>query len=226
MVLQLATSLGVPLRQVNAMLRAAGHEPVYDESDDALPGVGGRRAGAAEGPPRAVPARRRRSHLPGARPEPGARRAARRDPRATDAAIEPGARRPAGLNLARLTFDPDGAQPHLVNFDEVGRAAAVAHPARGARRPRRRRDARPARRAAGDADRRPRLAPRRPGWCRRTRPWCCTSARGGLDLRFLTMITAFQAPQNVAVEHLRIETWFPYDEATAEACRLLGGGAV
>ena len=37
MVLQLSTSLGVPLRQVNAMLRAAGHEPVYDESDDALP---------------------------------------------------------------------------------------------------------------------------------------------------------------------------------------------
>ena len=36
MVLQLATSLGVPLRQVNAMLRAAGHEPVYDESDDAV----------------------------------------------------------------------------------------------------------------------------------------------------------------------------------------------
>ena len=27
----------VPLRQVNAMLRAAGHDPLYDESDDALP---------------------------------------------------------------------------------------------------------------------------------------------------------------------------------------------
>ena len=37
MVLRLATTLGVPLRQVNAMLRSAGHEPVYDESDDALP---------------------------------------------------------------------------------------------------------------------------------------------------------------------------------------------
>ena len=45
----------------------------------------------------------------------------------------------------------------------------------------------------------------------------------GLDLRFLTMITAFQAPQNVAVEHLRIETWFPYDDATAEACAALAG---
>ena len=45
--------------------------------------------------------------------------------------------------------------------------------------------------------------------------------RDGLDLRFLTMVTAFQAPQNVAVEHLRIETWFPYDDATAARCREL-----
>ena len=37
------------------------------------------------------------------------------------------------------------------------------------------------------------------------------------------MITAFQAPQNVAVEQLRIETWFPYDAATTEACRALSG---
>ena len=40
-----------------------------------------------------------------------------------------------------------------------------------------------------------------------------------LELRFLTMITAFQTPQNVAVEHLRIEAWFPYDGATADAWR-------
>ena len=45
--------------------------------------------------------------------------------------------------------------------------------------------------------------------------------RDGLDLRFLTTVTAFQAPQNVAVEHLRIEQWFPYDEATAAACRAM-----
>lgn len=46
---------------------------------------------------------------------------------------------------------------------------------------------------------------------------------GDLDFRFLTMITAFQAPQNVAVEHLRIETWFPYDTTTADACRAVAG---
>ena len=45
--------------------------------------------------------------------------------------------------------------------------------------------------------------------------------RDDLELRFLTMVTAFQAPQNIAVEHLRIETWFPYDDATADACHRL-----
>ena len=46
----------------------------------------------------------------------------------------------------------------------------------------------------------------------------------GIDLRFLTMITVFQAPQNVAVEHLRIETRFPYDDATRAICREFAGG--
>ncbi|MEM6927059.1 MAG: helix-turn-helix transcriptional regulator, partial [Myxococcota bacterium] len=37
MVLRLASTLGVPLRHVNAMLEAAGHEAVYEDSGDELP---------------------------------------------------------------------------------------------------------------------------------------------------------------------------------------------
>ena len=37
MVLRLGSTLGVPLRQVNSMLVAAGHDPVFDESTDAIP---------------------------------------------------------------------------------------------------------------------------------------------------------------------------------------------
>ena len=37
MVLLLGSALGVPLRQVNVMMVAAGHEPVYDETPDELP---------------------------------------------------------------------------------------------------------------------------------------------------------------------------------------------
>ena len=40
----------------------------------------------------------------------------------------------------------------------------------------------------------------------------------GHDLRFVTMVTAFQAPQAVLLDELRIETWFPADPATAAAC--------
>lgn len=123
MVLQLATTLGVPLRQVNVMLRAAGHEPHYDESDGALP------AGVLDALSllknhhepfplivvdrtyRVRDLNRAASVLLGmilGVPEP--------DPQGDPIQVEA-----LDLNLARLTFDPDGAQPLLVNFDEVGR---------------------------------------------------------------------------------------------------------
>jgi hypothetical protein len=35
------------------------------------------------------------------------------------------------------------------------------------------------------------------------------------------MVTALQAPQTVMLDELRIETWFPSDAATADACRAL-----
>ncbi len=38
---------------------------------------------------------------------------------------------------------------------------------------------------------------------------------------FLTTITTFNAPSNVTLDELRIESWFPLDEATAAACRML-----
>jgi hypothetical protein len=45
--------------------------------------------------------------------------------------------------------------------------------------------------------------------------------RDGLELAFLTAITSFSAPQNVTLEELRIESYFPLDEATAAACKAL-----
>lgn len=40
---------------------------------------------------------------------------------------------------------------------------------------------------------------------------------------FLTTITAFQAPQNVALQELQIESYFPLDEQTAQLCKRLAG---
>jgi transcriptional regulator with XRE-family HTH domain len=45
--------------------------------------------------------------------------------------------------------------------------------------------------------------------------------RPGLELAFLTTITVFSAPQNVTVDELRIESYFPLDEATRRACAAL-----
>ena len=42
-------------------------------------------------------------------------------------------------------------------------------------------------------------------------------------LGFLTTITAFSAPQDVTLEELRIESYYPLDDATARMCELLSG---
>ena len=42
---------------------------------------------------------------------------------------------------------------------------------------------------------------------------------GDISLRFLTTITEFNAPQNVTLEELRIESYFPLDDQTRELCR-------
>lgn len=47
--------------------------------------------------------------------------------------------------------------------------------------------------------------------------------RDDVTLAFLTTLTSFSAPQNVTLEELRIESYFPLDEATAKACERLAG---
>ena len=47
---------------------------------------------------------------------------------------------------------------------------------------------------------------------------------GEATLSFLTTITAFNAPNNVTLDELRIESWFPLDAETTAVCdHLLGG---
>jgi hypothetical protein len=42
--------------------------------------------------------------------------------------------------------------------------------------------------------------------------------RDEVALAFLTTITVFNAPQNVTLAELKIESFFPLDEATARTC--------
>jgi transcriptional regulator with XRE-family HTH domain len=214
MVFRLATALGVPLRQVNAMLRAAGHQAVYDESEDSLP------AAVVE-----ALALMKEHHEPfpliivnrtydvldlnrGALALLGA----------VLPLVDVGVERV--MNLARLTFDPHGAQPWLANFDEIGRQLlwriqreVLADPDNGEMQD-----------LLDELLSMPTVGA---DWRDVDLSVASDPAlvlhirRDELDLRFLTMVTAFQAPQNVAVEHLRIETWFPFDAATAAICASL-----
>jgi transcriptional regulator with XRE-family HTH domain len=48
--------------------------------------------------------------------------------------------------------------------------------------------------------------------------------RDAIRVAFLTTVTTFSAPQNVALEELHLESWFPLDDETAETCVRLARG--
>ncbi|MGE0731031.1 MAG: helix-turn-helix domain-containing protein [Acidimicrobiia bacterium] len=213
MVLRLATALGVPLRQVDAMLRAAGHDPVYERPDGALPAAVTEAIALLKEHHEPFPLMVINRTYDVLDVNRGAQRL-------LDAVLaDPAAGR---LNLARSTFDPRGAHPFIANIDEVGRQLlwriqreVLADPADGAMQ-----DLLDELLALPTVD---------PDWRQvdlavPVDPALVLHLRGGgLEARFLVMVTAFEAPQNIDVEHLRIETWFPYDAATAELLRAWAG---
>ncbi len=220
MVMRLAAALDVPLRHVNAMLQAAGHQAIYPEPDSThalLQQIG-------------APIELMKQHH-----EPFPLLVIDRAYDVLDlnagasalfAAALPDLARAAanGLNLARLTFDPHGAHPALINFDEVGRALlwrvqreVLADP-----------DDQRLRKVLDDVLAMPTVDDdwRDTDLCAPSHPALVVHIRAGAsELRFVTMITAFQAPQSVVLDELRIETWFPSDAATADACRALAASS-
>lgn len=217
MILRLAAALDVPLRHVNAMLLSAGHEPAYQEpaSGEPLPEE------------IASALRMMKDHQ---EPFPllvidraydivDLNRGAQAILGSLLAGVELGRSSPP--NLARLTFDPR-VRAKLINFDEVGRSLlwrlqreVLAEQGDG-QLPELLDDilAMPTVSAGWrDADL---SVPASPVLVVHLRV-------GEQDLRFLTMVTALQAPQTVMLDELRIETWFPSDAATADACRALAG---
>lgn len=211
MVLRLASALGVPLRHVDAMLVAAGHPAVFDSAEGELPET-----------VHAAIAMLMEHHEPfplvvvdRAYRVVDANRGTRR---MFAALLGPDRAADPDLNLALITFDPEGAQPYLANFDEVGRdllwrieRELLADP-----------DADELRELLDRIHALPTVADdwREVDLSSTSDPALTVHLhRDGLDLRFLVAVTAFEAPQNVAVEALRIETWFPADDATADLCR-------
>lgn len=218
MVLRLAATLDVPLRHTNAMLRAAGHAPVYPEP---MPG---------EALPASVQAA---IDLLKAHHEPFPAMVIDRTYRLLDTNAGASAMLDALVtargdesaretNLARLTFEPTGGPVFIDNFDEVGRALlwriqreAMADPDHG-----------PLRELLDEILS---LETVDPQW-RHIDPTVPAEPSVEVRLRvgeatwsFTVLVTAVQAPLTVALDEVRIEMWFPNDDATAHGCRALVG---
>jgi transcriptional regulator with XRE-family HTH domain len=211
MVLRLAAALEVPLRQQNALLLAAGFAPVWHETEFAAPELAAVRSGldymlAQQEPFPAVVVDRRWNLL---KANAGAVRLVEFlvGPLASDVPV----------NLADALVGPDVLRPFLVNWEEVvryfmrsveGDAAAdgtaetdvllqrlLAYP---------------------DVDavvRRMSLEPT--GGPVLPMHFC----KGEISLSLFTTIATLGIPQDITLQELRIECFFPMNEPTADAFR-------
>jgi transcriptional regulator with XRE-family HTH domain len=216
MVLRLAAALQVPLRHQNEMLSAAEFEPHFDEPD-----VDG------ELPPPIAQALERM--MAQHEPFPLAVMNSRYDLLRTNA----GAQRLLSrfmadmtnqsmpINACRLLFDPNGARPFVRDWERVARQLLARLHREALAQPQDRLLAELVEELASYPD-----VPKdwaQPDFSLAVDPvFTLRLERDGQRLSFLTTLTVFSAPQNVTLEELRIESYYPLDEETERACRDLG----
>ena len=211
MVTRLATTLDVPLRQHNALLLAAGFAPIWQETDLAAPELAQVRDAldfmlAQQEPYPAVAVDRQWNLL---KANGGAVRLVEFlvGPLAPDARI----------NLADALVAPDVLRPHLANWAEVVRyflrsveADAIADGTAET--------AALLQRLLGYEGVRSALAPAAPVAVEG--PVLPMHFRkGDTVLRLFTTIATLGTPQDITLQELRIESFFPMDEATRDQFR-------
>jgi transcriptional regulator with XRE-family HTH domain len=215
MVLRLATALDLPLRQQNALLLAAGYAPIWRESDLTAPELA--RVNSAldhmlvqQEPFPGFVVDRRWNLL---RANAGAARLTAFLIASTPTDPTPRSR----PNLADALVSPDGLRPFIVNWEEV-----ALYFLRGVQA-----DAS----ADGTAEtaallRRLLAYPGIPGLSQvpalEAPPGPVLAIhfrKGGTSLRLFTTIATLGTPQDVTLQEIRIECFFPADEQTAETFR-------
>ena len=215
MVLRLSGALDLPLRQSNELLLAAGYAPVWAETDlgatplapirDALDYIL-----AQQEPFPAVVADRRWNLLQ-------ANKGAVAMVEFLVGPIKPG----AAINLADALVAPDVLRPHLANWSEVVRhflrsveadAAADATPETAALLDRLL-SYRDVRETISQVPPKGGDAPILP----------MHFQKGRTKLRLFTTIATLGTPQDITLQELRIESFFPMDEETREAFRKWAG---
>ena len=216
MVIHLGVVLGVPLRQRNQLLLAAGFAPVYRQTDLTAPAM--RQVTEvlefileAHEPNPAIVIDRGWNVVM-------ANGAAGR---LTTALIDPATAPVAqDVNLARLTFHPAGLRRHTVDWERTAAEMLVRLEREVADR-------------SGDEDLQELLDEMLgyPGVSELSREPELPSPddlllpihyrSGDLDLRLFSTIATIGAPYDLTLEELRLETFFPADAASAEALRSL-----
>jgi transcriptional regulator with XRE-family HTH domain len=214
MVLLLAGVLDVPLRERNALLLAAGFAPVYAESQ-------------LDAPELAVVRNALDAILRQQEPYPAVAMNRHWDVvRANGAATRffgfllGGRDRGAPANVLRMMFHPDALRPFVANWDEVAESLiARAH-----------------REAVGgvpDEGTRELLAeilayPGVPASLRRAQPGApllpivpVRFVKDGRRFNFFSTVTTLGTPQDVTVQEIRIECFFPGDGETEKSARRL-----
>jgi transcriptional regulator with XRE-family HTH domain len=211
MVLRLAAALDVPLRQHNALLLAAGFAPAWRESDLAAPELAMVNRAldhmlAQQEPFPAVVVNRRWNLL---RANAGAGWLTSFLTEPSPAPTSPGT-----VNLAEWLMSPDGLRPFLVNWPEVAiyflRGVQADASADGTQE-------------TADLLRRLLAYPGVPALSHTPAleelpsPVLAMHFRKGqTSLRLFTTIATLGTPQDVTVQELRIECFFPADEATSQ----------
>nr|WP_295768661.1 helix-turn-helix domain-containing protein [Rhodoferax sp.] len=126
----------------------------------------------------------------------------------------------APLNLFALVFDPQLARPFIQNWPQVGRHMMTRLHREALGRPN---DGRlwallDAVLAYPDVP----PAWRQPDFSSTGEPtFSLVLQRGALVMRFHMVVTAFSAPQQITLDELRIESYFPVDDDTRLACENL-----
>ena len=208
MVIRLAESLQVPLRDRNALLLAGGYAPAYDETPYDGPGLGAIRTALT-------------AILDGHRPYPAVVVDRHGDlvlANGSFHALMTGVSEhllTAPVNIPRLLLDPAGLAPRIVNLDQWAWHVIDALTREAALNPD----------AAADAlieeliavvPPRPPAGPDHLGFAV---PLRLRSELG--ELRLITTLTRFGTAIDVTVSELRMEAFLPADEPTATALREL-----
>lgn len=215
MVVQIADVLDVPLRERNVLLHAAGFAPAYRESDwesDELSAVRRSLEFLLErhNPYPAVVVDRHWNLL--------------LQNRASSTLLAGFVESPAALaaptNVMQLLFRPDGIRPFIVNWEEIASAMIERLRREAALDPGDEQTQALLAHALDSGDE----AARRPAPDRTVNSPVIVEMhlrRGDVELRLFSAITTLGTPLDITLQELRLETFFPADDASAAVVRSL-----